>query len=113
MKKTIFTLCLAFGTTLGIVASYSSSASAQLIPNSKNPEVKYQSNEENSSVDNSLGGLNPLDLIHNANLRRSRDASQFQEDSDSNLNQAAQDFKRKQQQMMQNPSSGSQVPTRN
>lgn len=93
------------------MGSYCNSVSAQ-ITNSQNSEVKYQSNEQSSTDNSSLGSFNPLDLIHNANLRRSRDAGQFEEDTNTNLNQAADDFKRLQQQRMQNQSSD-QVPPEN
>ena len=46
-------------------------------------------------------GINPMDLIHNANLLNSRSASDFAEDTDKNLNQAADDFKREQQRRIQ------------
>jgi hypothetical protein len=41
-------------------------------------------------------------LIHNSNFRRSRDGSEFQEDSLNNINEAAEEFKRKQREQLEN-----------
>jgi hypothetical protein len=41
-------------------------------------------------------------LIHNSNFRRSRDGSEFQEDTRNNINQAAEEFKRKQREQLEN-----------
>lgn len=108
MKKTVFTLSFSLVT---LIASYSNLVFAQ-VTNSQNPTAQYQKNEVGSNENSSFGnGFNPLDFIHNANLRRSRDAGQFQEDTNSGLNQAANEFKRLQQQMMQSqPSESKGVP---
>jgi hypothetical protein len=45
-------------------------------------------------------GFDPMSLIHNANLSRSRNGSDFAEDTQRNLNQAADQFKQLQQQRM-------------
>ncbi|NCR46563.1 MAG: hypothetical protein GPJ09_22030 [Microcystis aeruginosa SX13-01] len=69
-----------------------------------NPQVLAQSlkNERSSDGRDSLGGFNPLDLIHNSNFRRSRDGSEFQEDTRNNINEAAEEFKRKQREQLEN-----------
>ncbi len=47
------------------------------------------------------GSLNPLDLIHRSRLGNDRSAEQFQEDSNQNLDNAADDFKRQRQLLLQ------------
>lgn len=62
----------------------------------------FQKNERSSQGSDVLGdGFNPLNLIHNANLRRSRNGEDFAEDSQTNLDKAAADFKRQQQLRLQ------------
>ncbi len=60
----------------------------------------YQSNEQDPSK-GSFSGFDPASLIHNANLSRSRSGSAFAQDTQNNLNKAAEDFKRQQQQQLQ------------
>ena len=62
----------------------------------------FQKNERSSQGSDVLGdGFNPLNLIHNANLRRSRNGDDFAEDTQTNLDKAAADFKRQQQLRLQ------------
>ncbi|BFM38568.1 hypothetical protein [Synechocystis sp. LKSZ1] len=72
----------------------------------------FQSNEQNV---NGFGtsGFDPLSLIHNANFSRSRNSSDFADDTNQNLNKAAQEFKRQQQQQLQQLSAPSAVPVTN
>ncbi len=60
----------------------------------------YQQNEYSSMT--GPGGLNPLDLIHRVNMGTSRTSEQFQRDNQQNLDNAATDFKRQQQELWQN-----------
>jgi hypothetical protein len=96
-------------TLLGTVV-FIGSAVAQ----SQNPtQPNYQSNERSTTGDSTLGNFNPLQLIHNANFQRSRGSSEFQEDSQMNINQAAEEFKRKQREQLQNsPASSTQPATK-
>ncbi|WP_308255101.1 hypothetical protein [Geminocystis sp. GBBB08] len=61
------------------------------------PQQPFQSNEKNPLYGD---GINPLDLIHNANFFNSRNSADFAEDANRNIDSAAQDFKRQQQQRM-------------
>ena len=75
----------------------------QLLAQSLNPsQPDYQKNERSSDGRDALGGFDPLDLIHNSNFRRSRDGSEFQEDTRNNIDQAAEEFKRKQREQLEN-----------
>ncbi len=71
---------------------------AQASPANPNKDDGYQTNEQNSTTGSTFGSsFNPFDIIHNATFRRSRDAAEFSEDTQQNLNTAAQEFKRLQQ----------------
>jgi hypothetical protein len=62
----------------------------------------FQKNEVNpASGGLGDGSFNPMNLIHNANFNRGRDASQFQDDSRDVLDKKAAEFKRLQQQQLQ------------
>jgi hypothetical protein len=71
---------------------------------SQNPQepTGYQSSEQDPAK-GSFTGFDPTSLIHNANLSRSRTGSDFAEDTQRNLNKAAENFKRQQQQQLQAP----------
>ncbi|ACK73231.1 hypothetical protein PCC7424_4874 [Gloeothece citriformis PCC 7424] len=105
--------------TLGVISLFTglgASASAQSTnpQNPQNPQNSigaFQKNEVGSNEDSAFGS--PLDLIHNMNMRRGRDSGEFAEDSKTNLNQAADEFKRLQQQRLQNQSSDSNVIPQN
>lgn len=97
--------------TVGLLTSLSGSASAQLDPSKT--DGQYQSNEQSATSSSAFGNsFNPLDLIHNANLRRSRGSDEFQEDTNTNLNQAADQFKKLQQQRLQNEQSNPTTPSK-
>jgi hypothetical protein len=60
----------------------------------------YQSNE--ATPNGELGDfMNPLNLMHRANLERSRSGGEFAEDTRSSLNEAAQSFKEIQRQRLE------------
>ncbi len=70
-----------------------------LQPNTEGGE--FQKNSVDSLGESSFGGgFDPLQLIHNHNLRRSRGGAEFAEDSEVNLNNAAEQFKKLQQQRL-------------
>ncbi|MEL4894405.1 hypothetical protein [Crocosphaera sp. Alani8] len=60
----------------------------------------YQSNERDPNGD--LGNfMNPLDLMHRANLERSRNGSEFADDTRTNLSEAADSFREAQRQLLE------------
>ncbi len=65
--------------------------------NDNQPDT-FQSNEVNPLYGES--GFNPLDLIHNANFCRNRTSADFAEDTNKNLDTAADDFKKQQLQRL-------------
>jgi len=60
----------------------------------------FQNNEQDPSK-NSFSGFDPMSLIHNANLSRSRNGYDFAEDTQQQLNKAAEEFKKQQQLQLQ------------
>ncbi|MDJ0843448.1 hypothetical protein [Crocosphaera sp.] len=63
----------------------------------KNP---YQSNEKNPNGE--LGDfMNPLGLMHRANLERSRNGGEFAEDTRTGLSEAAKSFREAQRQLLE------------
>ena len=91
--------------SLGLMGLFPSLVNAQAI-NEKEPNP-FQDNEKSPVYGE---GINPMDLIHNANLLNSRSASDFAEDTDKNLNQAADDFKREQQRRIQEMQQQQSIP---
>jgi hypothetical protein len=83
----------------GLLMGIEKSAFAQL-QNAQEPPI-YQNSEQDPSK-GSFSGFDPASLIHNANLSRSRNGADFAEDTQQNLNKAANDFKRQQQLLLQN-----------
>ncbi len=63
-------------------------------------ETPYTANEVDPSKQGLGNGFDPMSLIHNANLSRSRNGSDFAEDTQRNINKAADQFKQLQQQRM-------------
>jgi hypothetical protein len=102
---------LAFAAIALVVTS---PAHAQATPESAsaNPNSGFNSNERTSGQSEVFqGGLNPLQLIHNANLRRSRDGSEFSDDTQTSLSRSAEEFKRLQRQKLEEQSHTQATPT--
>ena len=60
----------------------------------------YQSNEKDPNGD--IGNfMNPLDLMHRANLERSRNGGEFAEDTRDSLSEAAKSFREAQRQLLE------------
>jgi hypothetical protein len=95
MKTLFFTLAF-----LGAV-TFTVQAQTYTNPNNRNTGGNFQRNELNPSNSIGDGSFNPLDLIHNANFYRGRNSSQFQEDTQEGLNKQAEEFKRRQQEQLQ------------
>ena len=83
----------------GLLVGLEKSAFAQL-QNLQEPPT-YQNSEQDPNK-GAFSGFDPASLIHNANLSRSRNGTDFAEYTQENLNKAANDFKRQQQLRLQN-----------
>lgn len=64
-------------------------------------EKPFTANEVDPTKQGLGNGFDPMSLIHNANLSRSRTGEDFAEDTQRTLNDAASEFKRQQQQRLQ------------
>ena len=91
MKPNKLGIVLGLGLSVTLVTGITNTAFAQ--SNSDG----YQSNEQDPMYGGSFGGLNPTDLIHRAKLQNGRSAEEFTQDSQSQINNSASDFKRRQQ----------------
>lgn len=58
----------------------------------------YQSNEQDDTYGQGLGGLDPLELMHKAQQMNGRSAEEFRQESQGQINDSALKFKELQQQ---------------
>ncbi|MGK7883994.1 MAG: hypothetical protein AB4057_05120 [Crocosphaera sp.] len=93
IKKLVVFLTL-LGTTLGLTP-LTIAQSIDVVD-----KDAYQSNERDPNGD--LGNfMNPLDLMHRANLERSRNGGEFAEDTRNNLSEAAKSFREAQRNLLE------------
>ncbi len=101
MKKSLILTSLTsllFGFAAPAIAQTEDYSNGLLQPNT---EGEFQKNEIDSTGESTFGsGFDPMQLIHNANFRRSRNGAEFAEDTQNNLNNAADEFKKLQQQRL-------------
>lgn len=98
-KSLTLALYLSLGTTFGIISSLGQSSLAQSVNPSS--DSNYQNSEQNTLGGGTFGNsFNPLDIIHRANLSRSRDMGEFNQDTQNNLTSEADKFKRLQQERL-------------
>ncbi|MBE9222173.1 hypothetical protein IQ215_05630 [Cyanobacterium stanieri LEGE 03274] len=90
-NKLVYTTLL----SLGLVMGYGNLASAQNI-NSNQDDI-FQSNEQNSLYGDSI---NPMQLIHNANMMNRMSGAPSPEERGNNIRNAAQSFRERQLQRM-------------
>lgn len=93
-KKLAVILTL-LGTTLGLAPVTVAQSIDQV------DKTPYQSNEQDPNGSGLGDFMNPLNLMHRANLERSRSGGEFAEDTRNNLSEAAQSFKEAQRQMLE------------
>jgi len=88
--------------SVGIVGAIAASSKIILAQTQYQPQqpLGYEASEKDP-MKSSVGGFDPMSLIHNANLSRSRTGEDFAEDSQRNLSKAAEAFKKMQQQQLQ------------
>ncbi|MDJ0713533.1 MAG: hypothetical protein QNJ54_04855 [Prochloraceae cyanobacterium] len=92
-KPLVITLSLSLGIGLSLIFSNKQSALAQ----SQDPQ--YQSNEQNVLYE-TPGNINPHDLMHRSVLGPSRDAREFHENTGENIENAATEFKRQRERLL-------------
>jgi hypothetical protein len=100
---------LFLGIVFALVASIGQSALAQ---SASDLNEGFQSNEASSTYGAELGGgFNPMQLIHQMNLSNGVSDLDFYVESQKNINSAADEFKRQQQErMLQQSPTNTAVP---
>ena len=84
--------------SIGAIVGFGEPAQAQYtVPGEDNPFPANEQDPNNAAP----AGFDPMSLIHNANLSRSRSGAEFGEDTQRNLGDAAESFKQLQQQRLQ------------
>ena len=83
--------------SLGAVVSFLFSNHLALAQAGVNDNNGYQSNEEDDTYGQGLGGLDPLELMHKAQQMNSRSAEEFRQESQGQINDSAAKFKELQQ----------------
>ena len=105
-------LSLALGAAiLGIIPAWSQAGLSQTFDVPNAPETEVTPSNESSGSDLLRGGLDPISIIHNANLSRSRNAGEFADDTRRSLQQAADEFKLLQQQRFQQQNNAPASPS--
>ncbi len=106
MTKKLVVFLTLLGTTVGFAPLTIAQSIEQV---DRDP---YQSNERNPNGD--LGDfMNPLGLMHRANLERSRNGGEFAEDTRDNLSEAAKSFREAQRQLLEAQGSNNSVEVNN
>lgn len=94
INKSLFLSFATAFTLIGFGSSYQPAWAQYRQPN----DAGYQSNEKDTLYGDGVTGLDPIQLIHDANLRNSRTPEQFQEESQGQLDESVTNFKELQQQ---------------
>jgi hypothetical protein len=105
MKIYLSKLAIACGFCLSATVFAFQSAIAQSVnPINNRADETYQNNEQNVTGGNigGSGGFNAFDLIHRANMSRGRTMGEFQQETESGITNAAEEFKRQQNERLQN-----------
>jgi hypothetical protein len=85
-------------TVLGLATTLFSTESLAQV--SADPDAGYTNNERDPMMGE--GGLNPLQMIHNARFRNNRSMQEFYQDQNRNLDAARNNLFRQRQQLLQN-----------
>ena len=92
---------------LGIACTFVLGLNSVAMAQSGADDANYQSNEKDSGIyGDAPTGLNPLDIMHRAQQLNGRSAEEFNEESQSQIDSSASDFKRLQQQRILEQQSG-------
>ncbi len=94
MNNSLAKLITVLGLTIPLAFGACSLASAQ---SSTFDGANDQSNEKDGLFGDSTLGINPLDLIHEYNLRNGRSSAEFGEESGTQIQDSAAEFRRLQQ----------------
>lgn len=102
--KFLSNVLLSTAAIAGILSSVTLDAIAQtsdvMTPGSVNNTGTFQNNEIGAFDGLEQGSFNPLDLFHMMNMGGRRSLGQFRQEQNSNLNNAAQEFRRQQLELL-------------
>ena len=94
MKNQLCQIAISLGLGVTVALGVTSVAKSQYVdPNDQG----YQSGEKDSLYGDGITGINPLDLIHRANLSGGLTAEEFSEQSQGQITDSAAEYKRLQQ----------------
>ncbi|MGK7895348.1 MAG: hypothetical protein AB4372_17440 [Xenococcus sp. (in: cyanobacteria)] len=94
MKNQLCQIAISLGLGITVALAATSPAKSQYVdPNDQG----YQSGEKDSLYGDGITGINPLDLIHRANLSGGLSAEEFNEQSQGQITDSAAEYKRLQQ----------------
>ena len=97
MKNQLFQIAISLGLGVTITLGATSPVRSQYVdPNDQD----YQSGEKDSLYGDGITGINPMDLIHRANLSGGLSSDEFSEQSQGQIQDSAVEFKRLQQERM-------------
>ncbi len=88
------TISLTIGTTLGVLSALFSPILAQ----TSQDLGTFPTNERDPNSSSLGADFNPMDLMHKLQMNNGRDLSDFVNDSNRNIDDASDDFKKQQQQ---------------
>lgn len=88
-------ILLSLGIFTALLPGYSTPVKAQY---QINDEPGYQSNEKDSLYGDGITGINPMELIHRANLSNGISTEEFNQNSEIRIQNSASTFKQLQQQ---------------
>ncbi len=88
-------IVLSLGMITALIPGYSTSTLAQ---SQIDKDPNHQSGDKNSLYGDSITGINPMELIHRANLSNGRTIEEFNQESAGQIQDSASQFKLLQQQ---------------
>ena len=97
MKNQLSQIAVALSLGIAVALGVNFPARSQYVePNDRG----YQSGEKDSLYGDGITGINPLDLIHRANLGGGLSSEEFDEQSQGQIQDSASEYKRLQQERM-------------
>ena len=93
MKNQLSQIAIALGLGLTVALGVTTSVRAQ----ANDPDEGFQSGDRDALLGDGITGINPLDLIHKANLSGGLSAEEFNEQSQGQIQDSAAEYRRLQQ----------------
>lgn len=93
MKNQLSQIAIALGLGLTVALGVTTSVGAQ----ANDPDEGFQSGDRDALYGDGITGVNPIDLIHKANLSGGLSAEEFREQSQGQIQDSAAEYRRLQQ----------------